>query len=215
MDALSESSAIRGSLASNAIVWVPPIPMEEDGPMVGFRSDLEPKIFIIRIPRTSLNLGARIPFGSNQHELGARSGRDWGTDSLEGVVPNEELVANLADQSFGTTQFKFWNGEYYKSREYKLAGVQVPILSIANGDGIHLRLRGNVLGYLGAGSQLEYLRFIAGRHDVPMYYDTEVAVQKSFLNECLLERKRSNRLVYSWKTTTTKSPPPQRESWLQ
>jgi predicted acyl esterase len=36
-----------------------------------------------------------------------------------------------------------------------------------------------------AGSKFKYLRFIAGRHDLPFYYDGEVALQKSFLDAFL------------------------------
>ena len=48
-----------------------------------------------------------------------------------------------------------------------------------------LHLRGNVLGYLEAGSKFKYLRFITGRHDIPFYYDQEVEIQKSFLDAFL------------------------------
>lgn len=46
-------------------------------------------------------------------------------------------------------------------------------------------LRGNVQGYLHAGSKLKYLRFITGRHDLPFYYDEEVDLQLSFLDAWL------------------------------
>ena len=36
-----------------------------------------------------------------------------------------------------------------------------------------------------AGSKLKYLRCITGRHDLPFYYDEEVAIQKSFLDAFL------------------------------
>jgi predicted acyl esterase len=46
-------------------------------------------------------------------------------------------------------------------------------------------LRGNVEGFVQAGSDLKYLRFITGRHDLPFYYDEEVEIQKSFLDAFL------------------------------
>jgi predicted acyl esterase len=36
-----------------------------------------------------------------------------------------------------------------------------------------------------AGSKFKYLRCITGRHDLPFYYEEEVAVQKSFLDAFL------------------------------
>jgi predicted acyl esterase len=51
--------------------------------------------------------------------------------------------------------------------------------------GILLHLRGNVQGYVHAGSKLKYLRFITGRHDLPFYYSEEAALQKSFLDAFL------------------------------
>lgn len=51
--------------------------------------------------------------------------------------------------------------------------------------GILLHLRGNVMGYMGAGSRQKFLRFITGRHDLPFYYAQEVEVQKSFLDAFL------------------------------
>ena len=41
------------------------------------------------------------------------------------------------------------------------------------------------MGFLGVSSKLKYLRFLTGRHDTPFYYDSEVAVQKSFLDAFL------------------------------
>ena len=55
----------------------------------------------------------------------------------------------------------------------------------ANWGGILLHLRGNVQGYIHAGSDLKYLRFITGRHDLPFYYEEEVELQRSFLDAFL------------------------------
>lgn len=61
----------------------------------------------------------------------------------------------------------------------------MPVLSVANWGGISLHLRGNVQGYMWAGSGKKFLRFIVGRHDLPFYYKEEVAIQKSFLDAFL------------------------------
>lgn len=63
--------------------------------------------------------------------------------------------------------------------------IKVPLLTVGNWGGILLHLRGNVEGYTGAGSELKYLRFVTGRHDLPFYYQHEVEVQRSFLDAFL------------------------------
>jgi predicted acyl esterase len=63
-----------------------------------------------------------------------------------------------------------------------MSNIEVPLLSVANWGGILLHLRGNVHGFLGAGSKLKYLRFITGRHDLPFYEDEGVELQRSFLD---------------------------------
>lgn len=81
--------------------------------------------------------------------------------------------------------FKFRDESYYASKEYHMGDIEVPLLSVANWGGICLHLRGNVEGWTWAGSDLKYLRFIVGRHDLPFYYRGEVEVQKSFLDAFL------------------------------
>ena len=60
-------------------------------------------------------------------------------------------------------KYRFRDEDYYSSKNFDLADVKVPLLSVANWGGILLHLRGNVQGYLRAGSELKYLRFITGR----------------------------------------------------
>ncbi len=48
-----------------------------------------------------------------------------------------------------------------------------------------MHLRGNVMGYLEAGTANKWLWFIAGRHDLPFYLPHYVALQKSFLDAWL------------------------------
>ena len=66
-----------------------------------------------------------------------------------------------------------------------MADIKVPVLSVANWGGILLHLRGNMEGYLNAGSAHKYLRFITGRHDLPFYSKENVQMQKSFLDAFL------------------------------
>lgn len=106
-------------------------------------------------------------------------------ETVEGSLDEEVLAANRRDQTRDNEANLFRDDEYYASKEYKLEDIEVPVLSVANWGGILLHLRGNVQGYLRAGSKLKYLRFITGRHDLPFYYHDEVEVQKSFLDAFL------------------------------
>ncbi|KAJ5485530.1 hypothetical protein N7539_005518 [Penicillium diatomitis] len=122
---------------------------------------------------------------TNQYGLGGRAARNWGPDTIEGDLSEEELVQNLQDQTIDNRENKFRDDLYYASKEYSMSDIQVPLLSVANWGGILLHLRGNVEGWTHAGSELKYLRFITGRHDLPFYYTEEVELQRSFLDAFL------------------------------
>lgn len=106
-------------------------------------------------------------------------------ETIEGSLPDDVLLKNRRDQTKDNEMNQFRDDEYYSSKEYRLEDIEVPVLSVANWGGILLHLRGNVQGYLRAGSKFKYLRFITGRHDLPFYYHDEVEVQKSFLDAFL------------------------------
>ncbi|KAI4767705.1 alpha/beta-hydrolase [Aureobasidium sp. EXF-3400] len=128
---------------------------------------------------------------SNQYGKGGRAARRWGPDTIEGDLSEDELRANRQDQNEDNVNNHFRDDPYYASKEYNMADIQVPLLSVANWGGIHLHLRGNVEGWVGAGSGLKYLRFITGRHDLPFYYKEEVEVQRSFLDAFLKGEDRA------------------------
>lgn len=106
-------------------------------------------------------------------------------DTIEGDLSEEELAANRQDQTIDNQAHRFRDEAYYASKEYDMADIEVPLLSVGNWGGILLHLRGNVEGYTHAGSKFKYLRMITGRHDLPFYYDEEVEVQRSFLDAFL------------------------------
>ncbi|KAK3351021.1 Alpha/Beta hydrolase protein [Neurospora tetraspora] len=106
-------------------------------------------------------------------------------DTIEGDLSEEQLAANRNDQTKDNEAHRFRDEDYYASKEYRLEDIEVPVLSVANWGGITLHLRGNVLGYMYAGSKFKYLRFITGRHDLPFYYKEQVELQKSFLDAFL------------------------------
>ncbi|KAL4790684.1 Alpha/Beta hydrolase protein [Aspergillus venezuelensis] len=128
---------------------------------------------------------------SNQYGRPGRSARNWGVDTIEGDLDEKELVKNRQDQTIDNANNRFRDDIYYASKEYTMSDIQVPLLSVANWGGILLHLRGNVEGYTQAGSELKYLRFITGRHDLPFYYKEEVEVQRSFLDAFLKGEDRA------------------------
>lgn len=122
---------------------------------------------------------------TNQYGRPGRAASKWGEDTLEGDLPEEVLRTNRQDQNEDNAANYFRDDEYYASKDFNLSDIEVPLLSTANWGGILLHLRGNVEGFVGAGSKFKYLRFITGRHDLPFYYHNEVEVQKSFLDAFL------------------------------
>lgn len=94
-------------------------------------------------------------------------------------------MKNRRDQNIDNEVNRFRDDDYYASKEFDLADISIPVLSVANWGGISLHLRGNVQGFLGVSSKHKFLRFIVGRHDLPFYYKEEVEIQKSFLDAYL------------------------------
>lgn len=122
---------------------------------------------------------------SNQYGKPGKAARKWGPDTIEGDLTEEELVKNRQDQNDDNANNHFRDDTYYASKEYNMEDIEVPLLTVGNWGGILLHLRGNVQGYVNAGSELKYLRFVTGRHDLPFYYKEEVEVQRSFLDAFL------------------------------
>ncbi|KAI9034801.1 Alpha/Beta hydrolase protein [Aspergillus affinis] len=121
----------------------------------------------------------------NQYGMPGRAARKWGDNTLEGDLDPETLVKNRRNQTLDTATHKYMDEEYYKSRNFDLSDIQVPLLSVANWGGILLHLRGNVVGWMRASSSYKFLRFIVGRHDLPFYYPHSAKLQLSFLDAFL------------------------------
>lgn len=122
---------------------------------------------------------------TNQYGRPGRAARNWGPDTIEGDLSEEELAKNRQDQNIDNAAHRYRDETYYASKEYDMADIEVPLLSVGNWGGILLHLRGNVEGWVNAGSEFKYLRMITGRHDLPFYYSEEVEVQRSFLDAFL------------------------------
>ncbi|KAJ4012020.1 hypothetical protein NW752_004415 [Fusarium irregulare] len=122
---------------------------------------------------------------TNQYGRPGRKARNWGPDTIEGDLSEEELEKNRQDQTIDNQANRFRDDAYYASKEYDMGDIEVPLLSVGNWGGILLHLRGNIEGYTHAGSKFKYLRLITGRHDLPFYYEEEVEIQRSFLDAFL------------------------------
>lgn len=122
---------------------------------------------------------------TNQYGRPGRSARNWGPDTIEGDLPEEELAANRQDQTTDNQVNHFRDDPYYASKEYDMGDIEVPLLSVGNWGGILLHLRGNIEGFIHAGSKYKFLRMITGRHDLPFYYEEEASIQRSFLDAFL------------------------------
>lgn len=63
-------------------------------------------------------------------------------DTIEGVLPEDVLAANLRDQTRDNEANRFRGDDYYAGREYRLEGIEVPLLSVTNWAGILFHLPG-------------------------------------------------------------------------
>nr|OQO24355.1 hypothetical protein B0A51_06639 [Rachicladosporium sp. CCFEE 5018] len=121
----------------------------------------------------------------NQYGRPGRAAKGWCPDTIEGSLDDDTLNKNCHDQTVENAQSRFLDDDYYATRDYNMADIEVPLLSVGNWGGILLHLRGNVEGFVNAGSAVKYLRFITGRHDLPFYTPECVELQKSFLDAFL------------------------------
>ncbi|KAF5987859.1 acyl esterase [Fusarium coicis] len=103
----------------------------------------------------------------NQYGKPGRSARSWGEDTLEGDLDEETLLKNRRDQTVDTAVNKFRDEEYYRTRDFDVEAIEVPLLSVANW----------------------FLHIIVGRHDLPFYYPESAKLQLSFFNSFLRDDK--------------------------
>lgn len=68
----------------------------------------------------------------NQYGKPGRSARNWGEDTLEGDLDDETLLENRRDQTIDTAVHKFRDEEYYRTRDFDVEAIEVPLLSVAN-----------------------------------------------------------------------------------
>ena len=104
---------------------------------------------------------------SNQYGCPGKASRNWGPDTIEGGLSDEELARDFHDQAAENAEHFFRDDPYYASREYNLEDIVTPVLSIGNWGSIMIHLRGNYEGFRRVSSEMKFLRMIVGRHDLP------------------------------------------------
>jgi uncharacterized protein len=88
-------------------------------------------------------------------------------EAQHGIVPPEEY------------------GPFHDDSNPDLAAIEVPLLSVGNWGGAGLHLRGNIEGFLGAGSEHKWLRVHSGDHVQPFYVLEGRLLQLRFLEQWL------------------------------
>lgn len=125
---------------------------------------------------------------SIQHGLGER-GR---TSSMNGVLVSgpetlseEELEKNRADVTMSPVENELISEAYLRSTP-DVSKIKVPVLSCANWGGNGLHLRGNIEGYLRAGSEQKWLEIHGREHYAEFYTNYGLELQKRFF-ACFLK----------------------------
>ena len=123
-----------------------------------------------------------------QNGLGSRARVNPNTGvSIAGPdeLSDNELRANRRDIPGKLLSAELINDSYYKERTPDLAAIEVPVLSCGNWGGHGVHLRGNVQGWLGAGSRQKWMEFHGREHWTEFYTDYGVALQKRFFDHFL------------------------------
>lgn len=122
-----------------------------------------------------------------QYGLGERGRRSSFTgDTVSGpeTLSEEELEANRVD--FPEYFYReLATDDWYKERITDLSKIKVPVLSCGSWGGNALHLRGNVEGYMRAGSKQKWLEIHGLEHFTEFYTPYGVNLQKRFFNHFL------------------------------
>lgn len=115
------------------------------------------------------------------------------------VVPNQSadlrspiLVDGNVDHPADLQQHPF-DDAYFTARNADLERIEVPLLSAGNWGGAGLHLRGNIEGYLRAGSRHKWLSLHTGNHTTPFYSPAGKALQRRFLDHWLKDQDNGMR----------------------
>ena len=117
-----------------------------------------------------------------QHGVGARGplSRITGEQVCGPVTLTEDELARNRSNLWAELLRHPLDDDYYRARSGELENIDVPLLSAGNWGGQGLHLRGNVEGFVRAGSQRKWLELHGGAHWAGFYTDYGVALQKRF-----------------------------------
>lgn len=104
--------------------------------------------------------------------------------ALQGGPNPGVAVAGNADLPAEFREHALLDG-YFEERTPDLSRIDVPLLSAGNWSGYALHLRGNVEGYLAAGTDRKWLEVHSGNHFAPFYSEHSRRYQKRFLDRWL------------------------------
>lgn len=126
-----------------------------------------------------------LPVQHGRGERGWRSNINGDWVSGPGTLSDAELAANRNDWRTGIRRHRLASDAFWTSRLPDYAQIEVPLLSAANWGGQGLHLRGNVEGFLAAGSRQKWLDFHCFEHWTEYYTRAGIALQKRFLGHFL------------------------------
>lgn len=122
-----------------------------------------------------------------QHGVGDRGRRNPNTDEPIAGPANlgdDELLQNRVDLREVQLRHTFID-EYFEERIAALEDINVPVLSCGNWGGQGLHLRGNVEGFVRAGSSQKWLEMHGLEHWTEFYTDYGLDIQKRFFDHFL------------------------------
>ena len=124
---------------------------------------------------------------SVQNGVGERGARSVVTGELVAgpdTLPEEQLSRNRADIP-GEAKRRRLMDDYYTARMPDFLAMETPMLSAANWGGMGLHTRGNLEGYLRAGSKQKWLEVHGDTHFTHFYSRYGEALQKRFFGHFL------------------------------
>jgi predicted acyl esterase len=123
---------------------------------------------------------------ANQHGNGQTTHRDRATGKATTGKPLSLAILRGNRSEFSEEMDNHpLDDAWHRDHSAKLDNVRVPLLSAANWGGMGVHLRGNVEGYLQAGSKEKWLFGHIGTHYESFYLPHYVAIQKRFFDHYL------------------------------
>lgn len=122
----------------------------------------------------------------NQHGNANSTLRDPDTgERTTGPALSPEILAGSVAPHLDDLRVHELDDAWYRDRSPRIENIEVPVLSAGNWGGPGLHLRGNVEGFLRAGSKQKWLSMHVGTHYESFYLPQYVAIQMKFFDRFL------------------------------